>query len=139
MIGGEGEKKTLRTVARYAAAWNAGGSIEYLRHKVDVLGRHCENVGRDPLEIEFTTNRYLVLRDDRAEAERVLAGALAANGSSHEIDPEVDFLGTEEEVADMWCGYLELGFSHVIVDFPSPFDRETLERLPRLRELVAAG
>ena len=74
MIGGVGEKKTLRTVARYAQGWNAGGSVETLSHKVDVLQRHCEAVGRDPLEIEFTTNRFLVLRDDADEAARVLRG-----------------------------------------------------------------
>jgi alkanesulfonate monooxygenase SsuD/methylene tetrahydromethanopterin reductase-like flavin-dependent oxidoreductase (luciferase family) len=139
MIGGEGEKKTLKTVARYAQAWNAGGSVEHLRHKTDVLKRHCEAVGRDPLEIEFTTNRYLVLRDDRAEAEQVLATAHANNDSTHSVDPEVDFLGSEEEVAALWRGYLDIGFTHVIVDFPAPFDRETMERLPRLRQLVAEG
>jgi len=139
MVGGEGERKTLRTVARYAQGWNAGGSVEHLRHKVEVLRRHCDDVGRDPLEIEFTTNRHLALRDDRREAERVMAAALANNGSRHRIDLEIDLLGTEEQVAHQWRRYLELGFTHVIADLPSPFDRETIERLPRLRELVAAG
>jgi alkanesulfonate monooxygenase SsuD/methylene tetrahydromethanopterin reductase-like flavin-dependent oxidoreductase (luciferase family) len=139
MIGGGGEKKTLKTVARYADAWNVGGSVEALRHKVAVLERHCDAVSRDPLEIEFTTVRHLVLRDDRAEAERVLMAGLANNGSTHTPDPKVDFLGSEEEVAAIWRRYLELGFTHLIVDVPSPFDRETIERLPRLRELVAAG
>jgi alkanesulfonate monooxygenase SsuD/methylene tetrahydromethanopterin reductase-like flavin-dependent oxidoreductase (luciferase family) len=137
MIGGGGEKKTLRTVAKYAQGWNVGGNVEKMRHKVDVLRGHCEAVGRDPLEIEFTTNRHLVLRDDRAEAEQVLARGLANNDSSHEVNHEVDFLGTEEQVAEAWRRYLDLGFTHVIVDFPSPFDRETIERLPRLRELLA--
>jgi alkanesulfonate monooxygenase SsuD/methylene tetrahydromethanopterin reductase-like flavin-dependent oxidoreductase (luciferase family) len=139
MIGGGGEKKTIRTVARYAQAWNVGGSVEQLRHKVEVFERHCEAVGRDPLEVEFTTNRHLVLRDDRAEAERVLLAGLANNDSKHEVKPGVDFLGSEEEVAALWRRYAEIGFTHVIAEFPAPFDRETLERLPRLRELVAAG
>ncbi len=139
MIGGVGEKKTLRTVAAYAQGWNAGGNVETLTHKVDVLRRHCEAVGRDPLEIEFTTNRFLVLRDDPVEAARVLSAGLDNNGSDHKIDPEIDFLGTEEQVAEQWRQYLDLGFTHVNVDFPSPYDRETMERLPRLRELVAEG
>jgi alkanesulfonate monooxygenase SsuD/methylene tetrahydromethanopterin reductase-like flavin-dependent oxidoreductase (luciferase family) len=137
MIGGEGERKTLRTVARHAQAWNAGGSVEHLRHKLSVLERHCEAEGRDPLEIELTTNRHLVLRDDPAKARRVLAAALAANGSRHVIDDGIDFLGSEEQVAETWRPYLEMGFTHVIVDLPAPFDRETVERLPRLRELIA--
>jgi alkanesulfonate monooxygenase SsuD/methylene tetrahydromethanopterin reductase-like flavin-dependent oxidoreductase (luciferase family) len=137
MIGGSGEKKTLRTVARYAQGWNAGGSVETLRHKVSVLQGHCEDVGRDPAEIEFTTVRFLVLRDDAAEARRVLGQGLANNDSSHTFDPEIDLLGPEEQVAEQWRRYLELGFTHVVVDLPSPFDHETMERLPRLRELVA--
>jgi alkanesulfonate monooxygenase SsuD/methylene tetrahydromethanopterin reductase-like flavin-dependent oxidoreductase (luciferase family) len=137
MIGGEGERKTLRSVAIHAQGWNAGGTVEHLRHKLSVLHRHCEAVGRDALEIELTTNRHLVLRDDAAEARRVLAEALAANGSRHVIDEGIDFLGSEEQVAAAWRPYLELGFTHVIVDLPAPFDRETIQRLPRLRELVA--
>jgi alkanesulfonate monooxygenase SsuD/methylene tetrahydromethanopterin reductase-like flavin-dependent oxidoreductase (luciferase family) len=139
MIGGAGEKKTLRTVARYAQAWNAGGDVEKLTHKCAVLERHCEAVGRDPLEIERTTNRWVVLRDDPAAAERALQERLDANGSKHVIDPATDWLGTEEQVAEQWRKYLDLGFTHVIVDIPSPFDRETIERLPRVRELVARG
>ncbi len=57
MIGGSGEKKTLRTVARFAQAWNTGGTADKLRHKAEVLRRHCDAVGRDPLDIEFTTIR----------------------------------------------------------------------------------
>ena len=47
MIGGSGEKKTLRTVARYADMWNAMGPEELMRHKIDVLHEHCAAVGRD--------------------------------------------------------------------------------------------
>jgi len=137
MIGGEGERKTLRTVARYADAWNAGGSVAHLRHKLSVLERHCEAVGRDPLEIELSTNKHLVLRDDRSEAMRVLAEGLDANGSRRDRAELADFVGSEEQVAAAWRPFLELGFTHVIVDMPTPFDRETMERLPRLRELVA--
>jgi alkanesulfonate monooxygenase SsuD/methylene tetrahydromethanopterin reductase-like flavin-dependent oxidoreductase (luciferase family) len=139
MIGGGGEKKTLRTVARYAQGWNIGGDIEELNRKSAVLDRHCEVVGRDSLEIERTMVRFVVLRDDPAEAQQVLQARLDANGSDHIIDPGTDWLGTEEQVAEQWRSYLELGFTHCIADIPSPFDRETIERLPRLRELVARG
>src|SRR3954466_3373263 len=54
MIGGSGEKKTLRLVAQYADACNIFGSPEEVAHKVDVLRRHCDAVGRDPNEIEAT-------------------------------------------------------------------------------------
>jgi F420-dependent oxidoreductase-like protein len=54
MIGGGGEKKTLRLVAKYADACNVFGDADAVRHKVEVLHRHCEDVGRDPSEIEVT-------------------------------------------------------------------------------------
>jgi alkanesulfonate monooxygenase SsuD/methylene tetrahydromethanopterin reductase-like flavin-dependent oxidoreductase (luciferase family) len=139
MIGGGGERKTLRTVARYAQGWNVNASYEDLVRKVRVLRDHCDAVGRDPLEIEHTMVRLAVLRDDPAEAARALAGTLANNGSPHVVDPMVDFLGSEEQVAEQLRPYLELGFTHLVVDLPSPFDRETIERLPRLREVLAAG
>ena len=51
-IGGSGEKRTLRTVARWADHWNySGGEPDELRHKLEVLRRHCDEVGRDVDEI----------------------------------------------------------------------------------------
>jgi len=55
LIGGGGEKKTLRLVAQYADVWNSTDSdIDVLTHKIDVLSRHCETVGRDVAEIRKT-------------------------------------------------------------------------------------
>ena len=73
LIGGDGEKKTLRMVAQYADACNIMGGPEELAHKVDVLRRHCDTVGRDPNEIEVTT----MYRDIRpgASVDDVLRGA----------------------------------------------------------------
>ena len=57
LIGGSGEKKTLRLVAKYADACNlfAGADVAALRHKLDVLKQHCDQVGRDYASIEKTT------------------------------------------------------------------------------------
>lgn len=54
MIGGSGEKKTLRLVARYADACNLFGDADTVRHKVEVLHEHCAAVGRDPADIRVT-------------------------------------------------------------------------------------
>lgn len=54
LIGGSGERKTLRLVAQYADACNIFGGPEEVAHKLDVLRRHCDAVGRDPNEIEVT-------------------------------------------------------------------------------------
>ena len=72
LIGGDGEKKTLATVARYADIWNTGGDVEFVRHKDEVLRGWCERVGRDESEIERTLGLgLLIIRDDPAEARRV--------------------------------------------------------------------
>ena len=139
LIGGGGEKKTLRTVAKHAQGWNVGGSLEKMTRKTGILAQHSEDVGRDALEIERTLVRSVVIRDDADEAARVLQAGLAGNGSGHQLDPEVDSFGSEEQVAEQWRRYVDLGFTHLVVDLPAPYDRETMERLPRLRELVAGG
>jgi alkanesulfonate monooxygenase SsuD/methylene tetrahydromethanopterin reductase-like flavin-dependent oxidoreductase (luciferase family) len=54
LIGGGGERKTLRLVATYADACNLIGDASIVAHKVGVLRRHCEQVGRDPADIEVT-------------------------------------------------------------------------------------
>jgi alkanesulfonate monooxygenase SsuD/methylene tetrahydromethanopterin reductase-like flavin-dependent oxidoreductase (luciferase family) len=54
MIGGNGERKTLRLTARYADMWNGFGDPATIRHKLDVLEAHCREVGRDPSEIVST-------------------------------------------------------------------------------------
>ncbi|WP_199425151.1 LLM class F420-dependent oxidoreductase [Actinotalea solisilvae] len=52
LIGGGGERKTLRVVAEHATVWHAFGDAETIAHKSAVLDRHCAAVGRDPAEIE---------------------------------------------------------------------------------------
>lgn len=54
LIGGSGEKVTLRLVAQYADAWNTFGPVDHFQHKNAVLNEHCATVGRDPSEIERT-------------------------------------------------------------------------------------
>ncbi len=136
VIGGVGEKKTLRTVARHADGWNAWGSLELLRHKVEILAAHCADAGRDISEIEFSVGPYCVIRDDPIEARRVLAESLAANGETFEPEPGADLVGPPERVAELWRPFLELGFTHLVIDLPAPYDRETIERLHEVRDLL---
>jgi alkanesulfonate monooxygenase SsuD/methylene tetrahydromethanopterin reductase-like flavin-dependent oxidoreductase (luciferase family) len=63
MIGGSGERKTLRTVAKYADMWNMSGAPDKVRHKMEVLDQHCADVGRDPTTIERTISCKLFIRD----------------------------------------------------------------------------
>ena len=72
LIGGSGEKKTLRLVAQYADLWNSTASLDELPHKIDVLHRHCETVGRDPAEIQLTAGVFADPFEDIDEYLRTL-------------------------------------------------------------------
>jgi alkanesulfonate monooxygenase SsuD/methylene tetrahydromethanopterin reductase-like flavin-dependent oxidoreductase (luciferase family) len=142
MIGGSGEKKTLRTVAKYADMWNAMGTVELMAHKIEVLREHCAAVGRDPSEIEFTLGVKLTIRDSKAAAERVWTEAMAANRTplTDLEDDNTFWNGTSEEIADRLRPYVELGFRTVISEQPAPYDVETLERfIGEVKPLVDAG
>ena len=110
LIGGGGEKKTLKLVAKYADACNLFDSgHEALAHKLEVLDRHCEEHGRDPLEIQRT----------------IIGG--------NPFDDVDGFLARME-------GYATLGISQVWIAPPPPdpagfVTRLTTEVLPRLAEI----
>jgi F420-dependent oxidoreductase-like protein len=67
LIGGGGEKKTLRLVAQYADEWNISfESVQQVAHKIEVLSRHCADVGRDPAEIRKTVGVFVHDSDNDA-------------------------------------------------------------------------
>jgi F420-dependent oxidoreductase-like protein len=71
LIGGGGEKRTLRLVAQYGDACNLFGDPDAVRHKLDVLERHCADVGRNPAEITKTV--LMTVRDPAAAADQIPA------------------------------------------------------------------
>jgi alkanesulfonate monooxygenase SsuD/methylene tetrahydromethanopterin reductase-like flavin-dependent oxidoreductase (luciferase family) len=142
MIGGSGEKKTLRTVAKYASLWNAMGTVEFLKHKIEVLQGHCDAVGRDINEIEFTLGVKFTIRDSQAEAEKVKWAAMEHNKTPRAdvIDDDTFWEGSPEQLADRLRPYVELGFKTVISEQPAPYDVETFERfVGEVKPLIDKG
>ena len=131
MIGGGGEKKTLRTVAKYADMWNVSGDPDVLARKDAILRAHCADVGRDEALIERTVGVKLVIRDDKAEAERIWAEQMAHNRTPREEwdGPDTLWLGTPAQIAATIRARVAVGFETVIVELPAPYDVETIERL----------
>ena len=141
LIGGGGEQKTLRTVARYADYWHGHGTPDVIRHKLEVLAAHCAEVGRDPLEITpLTTVRPdVILRaktaDVEAHLERVRARSRATEPVTMNPIHTVDAL--VERCAELWAA----GARGFIMYLKAPFDHETIERIatdvrPRLEEAI---
>ena len=128
LIGGGGEKVTLKLVARYGDANNVGGGFANVVRKEAIMVAHCETVGRDPAEIERTTGiGTVVIRDSRAEAERVHASMFERNGRADRWKDQP--IGTPEDVAERLAPFLGIGYRHLIAGFPSPYDEESMTRL----------
>lgn len=128
LVGGGGERVTLKLVARYADANNVGGGIDNVRRKEAILLEHCEAVGRDPAEIERTAGLgTVIIRDSRADAEKAHAAMFERNGHADRWADQP--VGTPEDIAERLAPFLELGYHHLIAGFPSPHDEETMTRL----------
>ena len=143
LIGGSGRTKTLRTTARYADIWNAYGAPDRLAEVGAVLDERCNEVGREPSEIERTVTTHSVLRDTPEaalaawkEIARIhgLEGRLGADGSEHGLG----FGGTPAAFAE-WAGaYAEAGVDEIVLVFRHPFDLETIGRLDEVRAALDA-
>ncbi len=137
LVGGSGPRKTLRTVARRADAWNTSGTVDEVREKLAILDEHCAEVGRDRAQIELTVLLPILIRDDVGQAQAAYAATLARNGTDNmRADP---ILGSPAMVANALRPYRDLGFWTVIVRLPAPYDRQTIERIAEVHALLADG
>ncbi len=142
MIGGSGERKTLRTIAKYADMWNGMGRTETLQRKVDVLLQHCADVGRNPDEIVKTIGCKPVIRDSVAEARAVWESQMAHNRTPmSDVESDVTFMvGPPELVAEKLIEARDLGFTEAIAELAAPYDDETMERfIGEVKPLVDAA
>jgi F420-dependent oxidoreductase-like protein len=135
LVGGSGPKKTLRTVAERADAWNTSGTADEVRAKLDILDEHCAAVGRDRSTIELTVSFPITIRDSVEASEQAYAAILAANNVADMAANPV-LLGSPAVVAEAIAPYRDLGFRTVIARLPAPFDRETIERIGEVGALL---
>jgi F420-dependent oxidoreductase-like protein len=141
MIGGGGEQRTLRTTARYADMWHGFGTADLIKHKLEVLRQHCTEVGRDPNEIVPYGGSWLVIRDDKDEAERVLADIAKHHPGMNRPNA---FVGNTDEVTKHLKSYWDIGLRGWIAGFAFPYDTESMKRLaedvrPRLERVVGVA
>ena len=142
LIGGNGRKKTLRTIAKYADMWNGFGTPDEVRELDGVLRAHCANVGRDERQVERTINLWVSIRDTEAAAREAWAAWMEHNRASLEetLEESRPLFGPPEVIAARLREYVDAGFSTAIVEVPAPYDVETLERLiGEVKPLVDAG
>jgi F420-dependent oxidoreductase-like protein len=132
LIGGSGPRKTLRTTARYADAWNSSGSpLEKVVESLDILRGHCATEGRDFDAIELTVSFPVSIRDTVEAARAAALERFRANGVEN-TGPGPHLAGPPEVIAEAIAPYRDLGFETVVFRLPAPFDHETIERMPEV-------
>ena len=128
LIGGGGERRTLRIVAEHADLWNVMGTPGEVRHKAAVLDEHCRSIGRPVGEVGRTVTIRVLIRDRARDAADRWRELMAINDAAG-VDLDVA-AGTPTDVADYIRAYVAGGFDTIIVELPAPYDAETIERLP---------
>jgi F420-dependent oxidoreductase-like protein len=131
LIGGGGEKVTLRITAQYADEWNVWGNVETLTQKMAILDQHCEKLGRDPAEIQRSAVALLFVTDDTAFAKKMRESK----------DAPAKIAGTVSELRDVIAGYAEAGVDEFIVpDFTLGADcnQEKLDTLDTFIQDIAS-
>src|SRR5438445_11567921 len=100
MIGGGGEKVTLKIAARHADHWNVWGGPETLARKGAILDAHCRAAGRDPKSIARSANMALLISDDRAEADRLRSALTKRFGMAEALAQDSALAGPVGEIRD---------------------------------------
>lgn len=125
MVGGSGERKTLRMVAQYADASNVFGDPERVRHLVGVLERHCETFDRDPAQITKTKLGTLLIAPTDEAAQAKLE-AVRARGMPEDRLAAVVIAGDPDGVAEQVAAHLDAGLDGLIVNLPDAHDLESV-------------
>ena len=140
MIGGSGEKKTLRMVAQYADESNlAGGSIDEIPRKLDALAAHCERLGRDRAEIKVTKLLMVLVAPtmEAAEADlRELAGVKGWNDEVVEMAKGLLIYGDPDTVGEQLQAAVATGIDGMTINLPG--NGHKTERIGLLGEIANA-
>jgi F420-dependent oxidoreductase-like protein len=105
LIGGGGEQRTLRVAARYADEWNVWSTPEVMRHKSEVLARHCAELGRAPAGIARSTQALVFLSTDEAALAPLRDREMRTS----------TMIGTPAEMVEMVAAYRDAGVDELVV------------------------
>ncbi|HMS13572.1 MAG TPA: LLM class F420-dependent oxidoreductase [Microthrixaceae bacterium] len=141
MIGGVGEKKTLRMVAQYADESNlSSGPIEEIPRKLDALAAHCERLGRDRSEIKVTKLQMVVVAPTMEEADadlREVAGAKGWSDEVVELAKAVLIVGDPDSVGERLSAAMATGIDGLTINAPGNGHKP--ERIALLGKVAAAA
>ncbi len=136
LLGGRGERRTLRTVARHADRWNGSGSVEMLTRSVEVLRTHCADVGRDPSSISLTVMNEFHFASDAADVRRRLEVVAAFRGITPAEARSRVWIGGPDEIAELVGAFEAAGFDEAILGLNPPYGPGTVEMLEQTAALI---
>ena len=128
LIGGGGEKVTLKLVAQYADACNIGGDIPTIRHKLDVIKQHCEDVGRDYTSIRRTSSSICVIGEPE---EAALASLKPHQRDIVTMMRASAMIGSPETIRRRIAEFEDAGIQELIIWFPDAAKLESLRLFAR--------
>ncbi|MGD1051858.1 MAG: LLM class F420-dependent oxidoreductase [Solirubrobacteraceae bacterium] len=114
LVGGSGERRTLALVAKYADACNLFGDLPTIRHKLEVLERHCEAIGRDPATITKTRLGTLVIAPSAQQARTRGEELAAERGIDAERFKASVMVGDPDSVGEQVGAFLDAGLDGLI-------------------------
>jgi alkanesulfonate monooxygenase SsuD/methylene tetrahydromethanopterin reductase-like flavin-dependent oxidoreductase (luciferase family) len=126
MVGGSGERYTLKIIAKYADACNLFGSTETVKRKLSILREHCKSVGRDYDSILKTKLGFVVIDNDKKMVEKRVQ-QIISNGIPKEQVGEFVIYGTPDDVLKQIELLEEVGIQYLIVDLEPYRELEALE------------
>jgi len=124
LVGGSGERKTLRLVAQYADACNLFGTVDVVRHKLDVLKGHCEAVGRDYDEITKTKLATLVIAPTATEVDEILTQSAAERGVDVGVVRDFAIAGEPDAVVEQVAEHFEAGLDGIVFNMSDAYELE---------------
>ena len=132
LIGGSGERKTLRMVAQYGHACNVFGDAKQVRHLMGVLDEHCQRLGRKPTDICRTRLATLIVGRTMEEAQTKLSarlGGASVDSLPADIKARVKgmfIVGDADEVGAGVRALLDAGLNGVVCNVPDAYDLEAV-------------
>ena len=135
MIGGGGEKVTLKIVARHADHWNVWGGPDVLARKGALLDGYCRAAGRDPKAITRSANMALLFSEDRAEIDKLYTALTKRFGMAEAVARDTMLAGSAGEIRDKLGRLRETGVGMLFV--PTLFMKDPRPALDRFRKEIA--
>lgn len=129
MIGGGGERRTLKLVAQYGDASNIFGNPEQVRHKVGVIAKHCEDLGRDPAEITKTRLGSVIIAPTSEKAAQLSEEVRQRFDAPPEMWADRVIAGNPDQVLEQAQALVDAGLDGLLFNTPFAYDLDSIQLL----------